>query len=77
VLDIDTSIVVSLSAKDQATPTWQEVFGHYPGRSAARTTPARPSRGRRTRLRIAASWPWTDSLAAAFTRLASLPRPAS
>jgi hypothetical protein len=31
--------------------------------------------GRRTRLRIAASWPWTDAVAAAFTRLAQLPQP--
>jgi hypothetical protein len=33
--------------------------------------------GRRTRLRIAASWPWADAVTAAFTRLARLPRPAS
>ena len=32
---------------------------------------------RRTRLRIAASWPWAAAVAAAFTRLAQLPRPAS
>jgi hypothetical protein len=31
---------------------------------------------RRTRLRIAASWPWAHAIAAAFTRLAQLPRPA-
>lgn len=31
---------------------------------------------RRTRLRIAASWPWADAVADAFTRLARLPRPA-
>lgn len=31
---------------------------------------------RRTRLRIAAGWPWTDDLVTAFTRLAALPRPA-
>jgi hypothetical protein len=30
---------------------------------------------RRTRLRIAASWPWAKAVAAAFTRLAQLPRP--
>jgi hypothetical protein len=31
--------------------------------------------GRQVRLRIAASWPWAAELAAAFTRLAALPRP--
>jgi hypothetical protein len=31
---------------------------------------------RRTQLRIAASWPWANHVAAAFTRLAQLPRPA-
>lgn len=31
--------------------------------------------GRRTRLRIAGSWPWASDLLAAFTRLAALPRP--
>lgn len=30
---------------------------------------------RRTRLCIATTWPWADHLAAAFTRLAALPRP--
>jgi hypothetical protein len=30
---------------------------------------------RRTRLRIAETWPWASDLAAAFTRLAALPRP--
>jgi Transposase DDE domain group 1 len=30
---------------------------------------------RRTRLRIAKTWPWATDLAAAFTRLAALPRP--
>jgi Transposase DDE domain group 1 len=30
---------------------------------------------RRTRLRIAETWPWATDLAAAFTRLAALPRP--
>jgi Transposase DDE domain group 1 len=33
--------------------------------------------GRRTRLRIAASWPWADAVADAFSRLNQLPRPAS
>jgi Transposase DDE domain group 1 len=33
--------------------------------------------GRRTRLRIATSWPWATDLAAAFTHLAALPRPAT
>jgi DDE family transposase len=31
---------------------------------------------RRTRLAIAADWPWTDVLTSAFSRLAALPRPA-
>jgi hypothetical protein len=31
---------------------------------------------RRTRLAIAADWPWTDALTSAFNRLAALPRPA-
>ena len=31
--------------------------------------------GRRTRLRIAETWPWATELATAFTRLATLPRP--
>jgi hypothetical protein len=40
--------------------------------------PARITRSaRRTRLRIAQSWPWADQLATAFTRLHSLPRPAT
>jgi Transposase DDE domain group 1 len=40
--------------------------------------PARITRSaRRTRLRIAASWPWADHLAAAFARLQALPRPAT
>ncbi|MFB6398341.1 IS1380 family transposase [Polymorphospora lycopeni] len=30
---------------------------------------------RRTRLAIAANWPWTDALTSAFSRLAALPRP--
>ncbi|WP_308036656.1 IS1380 family transposase [Actinoplanes sp. DH11] len=30
---------------------------------------------RRTRLAIAANWPWTDALTSAFTKLAALPRP--
>jgi hypothetical protein len=30
---------------------------------------------RRTRLRIAETWPWATDLAAAFTRVATLPRP--
>ncbi|QSB13763.1 IS1380 family transposase [Natronosporangium hydrolyticum] len=39
-------------------------------------TAARITRGaRQVRLRIAASWPWAAELAAAFTRLAALPRP--
>ncbi|MFC5170662.1 IS1380 family transposase [Streptomyces mutomycini] len=33
--------------------------------------------GRRLRLRISATWPWRHELAAAFHRLAALPRPAS
>lgn len=33
--------------------------------------------GRRTRLRIAAGWPWAADLVTAFTRLAALPRPAT
>jgi hypothetical protein len=33
--------------------------------------------GRRTRLRIATTWPWATDLAAAFVRLAALPRPAT
>jgi hypothetical protein len=32
---------------------------------------------RRTRLRIAETWPWATDLAAAFTRLAALPQPSS
>jgi len=32
---------------------------------------------RRTRLRIAATWPWATDLVAAFTRLAALPQPIS
>jgi Transposase DDE domain group 1 len=32
---------------------------------------------RRTRLRLAETWPWTTALHTAFTRLAQLPRPAS
>jgi hypothetical protein len=32
--------------------------------------------GRRLRLRISATWPWRHTLAAAFHRLAALPRPA-
>ncbi|MCC5481095.1 transposase [Streptomyces barringtoniae] len=32
---------------------------------------------RRLHLRIAATWPWRHDLAAAFTRLRSLPRPAT
>jgi Transposase DDE domain group 1 len=40
--------------------------------------PARITRSaRRTRLRIAQSWPWADQLAAAFARLHALPRPAT
>jgi hypothetical protein len=39
---------------------------------AARTTRT----ARRTRLAIAADWPWTDALTSAFHRLAALPRPA-
>jgi hypothetical protein len=31
---------------------------------------------RRTRLAIAADWPWTDALTSAFSRLAALPQPA-
>ena len=31
---------------------------------------------RRTRLAIAADWPWTEALTSAFSRLAALPRPA-
>ncbi|SCG70483.1 transposase, partial [Micromonospora halophytica] len=31
---------------------------------------------RRTRLAIAADWPWTNALTSAFNRLAALPRPA-
>jgi Transposase DDE domain group 1 len=31
--------------------------------------------GRRAWVRIADNWPWTTDLAAAFTRLASVPRP--
>jgi Transposase DDE domain group 1 len=31
---------------------------------------------RQTRLRIAQNWPWADTIVAAFTRLAALPRPA-
>ncbi|MER7421128.1 IS1380 family transposase [Micromonospora peucetia] len=31
---------------------------------------------RRTRLAIAANWPWTDALTSAFNRLTALPRPA-
>jgi hypothetical protein len=31
---------------------------------------------RRTRLAIAANWPFTDALTSAFTKLAALPRPA-
>jgi hypothetical protein len=31
--------------------------------------------GRRIRLRIAETWPWATTLAAAFTRLTTLPRP--
>lgn len=39
---------------------------------------ARISRGgRRLRLRISMTWPWRHELAAAFRRLAALPRPAS
>lgn len=39
-------------------------------------TAARITRGqRRIRLRIAADWPWARQLAAAFARLAALPRP--
>lgn len=38
--------------------------------------PARITRSaRRTRLRIAASWPWAEHLVTAFARLAALPRP--
>jgi hypothetical protein len=38
--------------------------------------PARITRSaRQTRLRIASTWPWAAHLAAAFTRLAALPRP--
>lgn len=38
--------------------------------------PARLTRSaRRTRLRIAESWPWATDLATAFTRLAALPQP--
>ena len=33
--------------------------------------------GRRTRLRLAAGWPWAAELAHAFARLAALPRPAT
>lgn len=41
-------------------------------------TAARITRsGRRTRLRLAAAWPWAGQLAAAFARLAALPRPAT
>jgi hypothetical protein len=32
---------------------------------------------RRTRLRIAETWPWATDLATAFDRLAALPRPSS
>jgi hypothetical protein len=32
---------------------------------------------RRTRLHLAATWPWATNLATAFTRLAALPRPAT
>jgi hypothetical protein len=39
-------------------------------------TAARITRGQGCiRLRLAASWPWNRKLAAAFTRLAALPRP--
>jgi hypothetical protein len=38
--------------------------------------PARLTRtARRTRLRVAGSWPWAADLVTAFTRLAALPRP--
>ncbi|WP_443043872.1 transposase [Streptomyces sp. NBC_00322] len=33
--------------------------------------------GRRLRLRISATWPWSHELATAFHRLAALPRPAT
>lgn len=40
--------------------------------------PARLTRSaRRTRLRLAATWPWATDLVTAFTRLAALPRPAT
>jgi hypothetical protein len=40
--------------------------------------PARITRSaRRTRLRIAETWPWAEQLVTAFTRLAALPRPAT
>ncbi|HEV7896659.1 MAG TPA: IS1380 family transposase [Planosporangium sp.] len=40
--------------------------------------PARLTRSaRRTRLRLAETWPWATDLAAAFTRLAALPQPIS
>jgi hypothetical protein len=32
---------------------------------------------RRTRLRIAETWPWATELAAAFTRVQALPQPAT
>jgi hypothetical protein len=30
---------------------------------------------RRTRLAIAANWPWTDALTSAFSKVMALPRP--
>ncbi|MER5913642.1 hypothetical protein ABT124_24920 [Streptomyces sp. NPDC001982] len=33
--------------------------------------------GRRLHLRVAATWPWRHELTNAFTRLATLPRPAT
>ncbi|MFJ9683797.1 hypothetical protein ACIRP2_38170 [Streptomyces sp. NPDC101194] len=43
-----------------------------------RTHRLHPDRGaRRLRLRIAATWPWHHELAAAFSRLIALPRPAT
>jgi hypothetical protein len=41
-------------------------------------TAARITRGgRHLHLRIAATWPWPHELTTAFTRLATLPRPAT
>ncbi|HKT02742.1 MAG TPA: hypothetical protein VJT31_24695 [Rugosimonospora sp.] len=48
-----------------------------PMMAVVRRSPSITRLARRTRLRIAETWPWAAQLTTAFTRLAALPRPIS